>query len=188
MVRRVCIALVSVAACAATSIGTARASSAGVAITGGGLTMSNPSVTVVSRDPTELDLRTTVTDARGTGSGWALSLAVTPDIPANGSLIVTGADAACEPGSSCTLSVNTVAYPLAASLTGTRARVFKASPSSGLGVQSIDLHVLVPAAVQSKLSLALSLSTLALYGATGPDSPRCSIPDLVKAGTCPSAP
>jgi hypothetical protein len=188
MVRRLCIALGSVAACAATNVGATHATVARVAITGGGLTMSKASVTVVSQNPTELDLRAAVTDARGTGGGWALSLAVSPDIRATGSLIVTGADVACQPGSECTLPVNTVAYPLATSLTGIHARVFKASAASGLGVQSVDLHVLVPADVPSKLNLALSLSTPTLYRATGSQSPPCSIPDLVETGTCPPAP
>jgi hypothetical protein len=184
MARRLCIALVSVAACAATNFGTARATSAHVAITGGGLTMSNPSVTVVSRNPTELDLRTVVTDARGTGGGWFLTLAVTP----SASLIVTGADGACGPGSACTLPVNTVAYPVTTSLTGARTLVFEAAPSSGLGLESIDVHVTVPSTVRSQLRFDLSISTQPSTDApTGSMSPPCSIPDLVKTGTCPQA-
>jgi hypothetical protein len=114
-------------------VGTAHASSARVAITGGGLTMSSPSVTVVSQNPAELDLRTAVTDARGTGGGWFLSLA-------------------------------------AAS-------------------QSIDLHVVVPGTVPSKLNFDLSISTPPSAGvATGSTSLPCSIPDLVNTGTCPRLP
>jgi hypothetical protein len=189
MLRRLCIALVSLAACAATSVGTARASNASVTITGGGLTMSNPSVTVVSRDPTELDLRTSVTDARGTGSGWFLSLAVaSPSAPGSGSLIVTGADAACRPDSACTVPVDAIAYPLTASLKGTRTLVYEAAPSSGLGAQSIDLHFVVPDTVASTLSFDLSLSTPPTPGATGSTSPPCSIPDFVKTGACPQTP
>src|ERR1700744_1610265 len=122
MVKRVCIVLLSLAACAAgagAGAGVGHASNASCAITGGDLTMSNPSVTVVSRNPTELDLRTTVTDARGTGSGWFLSLAAaSPRAPADATPIVTGADAACGSGSACTSPVNSVAYPLSVSLTG----------------------------------------------------------------------
>ena len=185
MVRRLCIALGSFAACAAANVGAAHATVARVAITGGGLTMSNPSVTVVSRNPTELDLRTTVTDARGTGGGWFLSLAVTP----SASLIVTGADAACGSGSACTLPVNTVAYPLTTSLAGTRTLVFEAAPSSGLGSESIDVHVAVPSTFRSQLRFDLSISTQpSTDAATGSMSPPCSIPDLVKTGTCPWAP
>jgi hypothetical protein len=185
MVKRLCMALVPVAACAATNIGTAQATTARVAITGGGLTMSNPSVTVVSRNPTELDLRTTVTDARGTGGGWFLSLAVAP----SASLIVTGAAAACGSGSACTLPVNTVAYPLTTSLAGTRTQVFEAAPSSGLGSESIDVHVVVPSTVRSQLRFDLSISTQPSPDApTGSTTPPCSIPDLVKTGTCPPAP
>jgi hypothetical protein len=185
MVRRLCIALVSVAGCAATYVVAAQASTARVAIAGGGLTMSNPSVTVVGRNPTELDLRTVVTDARGTGGGWFLALAAAP----SASLIVTGADAACGPGSACSLPVNTVAYPLTTSRTGTRTVVFEATPSSGLGSASIDVRVLVPSTVRSQLRFDLSLSTPpSADAAAGSTSPRCSIPDLVKTGTCPPAP
>src|ERR1700744_1903556 len=112
MVKRVCIVLLSLAACAAgagAGAGVGHASNASCAIPGGGLTMSNPSVTVLSRNPTELDLRTTVTDARGTGSGWFLSLAAeAPGAPDSGSMIVTGADAACGAESACTLPVNAI--------------------------------------------------------------------------------
>jgi hypothetical protein len=190
MVRRLCIVLVSVAACAATNVHAAQASSARVTITGGGLTMSNPSATVVSRNPTELDLRTAVTDARGAGSGWFLSLAAaSPSVPGSASLVVTSADAACSPDSACTLPVNAIAYPLTASLTGTRTRVFEAAPSSGLGAQSIDLRVMVPATVASTLNFDLSISTPPTAGADiGSTSPPCSIPDLVKTGACPPTP
>jgi len=191
MVRRLCIALVSVAICAAASAGVAQASTAHVAITGGGLSMSDPSVTVVGRDPTELDLKTIVTDARGTGSGWFLSLAATsPGAPASSNLVVTGADAACASGSDCSPPVNSIAYPLTASLTGARTLVFEATHSSGMGAQAIDLHFAVPSATPANLNFALSISTppSTAAPATGSTSVPCSIPDLVDTGTCPQAP
>lgn len=142
-------------------------------------------MTVVGGNPTELDLRTAVTDARGTGGGWVLTLAAAP----SASLIVTGADAACGPGSACTLPVNTVAYPLTTSLTGTRTLVFEAAPSSGLGSASIDVHVVAPSTVRSQLRFDLSISTPPTADAAARSaSPPCSIPDLVKTGTCPPAP
>jgi len=193
MVRRLYIVLVLVlvfVAASAANVGAAQAQTAHVAITGGGLTMSNPSVTVVSRNPTQLEVRTAVTDARGTGEGWFLSLAAASGgAPASGSLIVTDADAACRDGSTCTLPVNAMTYPLTASLTGTRTLVYEAAPSSGLGEESIDLHVVAPDNVASTLSLALSLSTPPMPGdTTGSTSPPCSIPDVLGTGTCPQAP
>jgi hypothetical protein len=179
----------SVAACAVANAGVAHATTARVGIIGGGLTMSSPSVTVVGRNPTELDLRTVVTDARGTGSGWFLSLAAaSPGPTTSASLLVTGADSSCGSASACTLPVNPIAYPLATSLTPTRTRVFEATPPSGLGAQSVDVRVVVPDTVQSKLKLDLSISTPAPATAvTEPTPLPCSIPDLVKTGTCPPA-
>jgi hypothetical protein len=204
VVKRIRITVVSLAVCAAatattaTNIGVAHASTASIAITGGGLTMSNPSVTVVSRNRTELDLSTSVTDARGTGSGWFLSLSAASSsapasanlrAPASPTLIVTGAHGACQSGAACTLPVNTLTYPLSASLSGTRTLVFEAAPSSGLGAESVDLRVVATNAVPSTLKFDLSLSTPPSTGSpTGSTSPSCSIPDLVASGTCPAVP
>jgi hypothetical protein len=202
MVRRRCIGLVSIAACAFAAA-PAHATTASIAIAGGGLTMSTPSVRVVSQNPTELELTTTVTDARGTGSGWFLSLdADSAGATSDGSLVVTGADSACVTGSACTPPVNPVSYPLTAGLTGSRTLLFEADPSSGLGAQSIAARMIVPANFRSGLNLDLSLSTPpspgssggapSLGGSTGgssggaPSLP-CSVDTMVTEGNCPQA-
>jgi hypothetical protein len=212
MVRRRCIGLVSIAACAIAAA-PAHATTASVAISGGGLTMSTPSVRVVSQNPTELELTTTVTDARGTGSGWFLSLdANSAGATSDGSLVVTGADATCVTGSACTPPANPVSYPLTASLAGSRTLLFEADPSSGLGAQSIAARILVPASFRSGLNLNLSLSTPPSPGASsggaasigssggaaspggrsgastgGAPSAACSVDTIVTEGSCPQA-
>ncbi|MGO9498746.1 MAG: hypothetical protein ACLQA5_18845 [Solirubrobacteraceae bacterium] len=203
MVRRRCIGLLSTAACAFAAA-PAYATTASVAISGGGLTMSTPSVRVVSQNPTQLELTTTVTDARGTGSGWFLSLdANSAGAASDGGLVVTGADAACVSGSACTPPVNPVSYPLTASLTGSRTLLFEADPSSGLGAQSIAARIKVPASFRSGLNLNLSLSTPPSPGSSGgaqspggrsggsaggAPSAACSVDTIVTEGNCPQRP
>jgi hypothetical protein len=185
MVRRRCIGLLSIAAWAFVAA-PADATIASVAVTGAGLTMSTPSVRMVGQNPTELELTTTVTDARGTGSGWFLSLgANSAGATSDSSLVVTGADAACVTGSACTLPVNPVSYPLTASLAGGRTLLFEADPSSGLGAQSIAAWMIVPASFRSGLNLNLSLSTPPSPGSSGgaPSLP-CSIDTILREGNC----
>jgi hypothetical protein len=136
------------------------ASTASVTLSGGGLAMSTASVRTVSQSPTEVDVSAPVTDARGTGAGWFVSVAAY----ASGSttpppLIATTATATCADGSECTLPVDTVDYPAAISATGARTTLFAAAPSSGLGAQTVNVRLLVPAGELDGLSLSFSVST-----------------------------
>jgi hypothetical protein len=126
----------------------------------GGLTLSSPSITVVGRKPVELDVRTSVIDARGTGAGWFVSLAADAPGGSNVSnLVVTDSTATCLANSACTLPVNEVSYPVTAGSTGTRSTVFEAEPGTGLGAQSIDLRAMVPSNAPEGLRLSFSIST-----------------------------
>ncbi len=118
-------------------------------------------LTFVGRSPTQLDVRSTVTDARGTGTGWFLSVAAYDprSSPKSAGLILAGATASCVGGSACTLPVNGIRYPATVTLTGTRAMVFEAEPSTGLGAKAVDFRVFVPSPVPSGLSLSFSIST-----------------------------
>ncbi|HUA05884.1 MAG TPA: hypothetical protein VMB27_18390 [Solirubrobacteraceae bacterium] len=187
--RRLAVVLVLVAA-GAVGAPAAHATRASIAITGGGLTMSTPSVRLISRNPAVLEATTTVTDARGTGSGWVISLgANSPSAASDGSLLITRADATCVTGSACTLPINPVSYPLTASLSGTRTVLFEANPSSGMGAQLITARVVVPTNFRSGLNLNVSISTPpSAGGALRSPSPSCSISDLVATGKCPEVP
>ncbi|HEY1515369.1 MAG TPA: hypothetical protein VGF91_03045 [Solirubrobacteraceae bacterium] len=175
----------------------AKGSTATVAITGGGLTVSNPSVTVIGRNPVELDVRASVTDARGTGAGWFLSVGA-GSLGDSGSqrLVVTGGRAECESGSGCTPARSDVQYPLPVSVTGARKWAFEAEPSSGLGAQTVDLFITTSPGVSNPLNLSLSISTQppgseptpASAVATGPQLPPCSIREMTATGTCQTTP
>jgi len=122
--------------------------------------MSTPSVRTVSQNPTEVAVSVPVTDARGTGAGWFVSIAAdasgsTTPLP----LIASTATATCADGSECTLPVDTVDYPAAISTTGARTKLFAAAPASGLGAQTVNVRLFVPAGELDGLSLSLSVST-----------------------------
>lgn len=149
-------ALVALAAVA--PLPSATAGSARVTLRPGGLTVSAASVTIVREDPIELDLRVGVVDARGSGEGWSVSLgAYAPGDSSGSGFVVTGASVACSPGSSCTLAVNDVAYPSAVKLTAATARVFGAEAGTGLGAQSIDVHLSALPRPPRSVSLSLGI-------------------------------
>ena len=152
--------------------------------------MSTPSVRVISQNPTVLEATTTVTDARGTGSGWAISLgANSGGATSDASLVVFDAQAACVTGSACTLPINRVSYPLTASLSGTRTVLFEAAPSSGMGAQSITARVMLPSSLRSRLALSVSLTTPTLSGGSGAaPSPSCSVETIFTRGNCSQTP
>lgn len=172
-----------------------------MAIAGGGLTVASPAVRVIGQDPIQLEVSTDVTDARGTGAGWFLSLAAgAPDGSGAQSLIVTGVRSACEPGSACTLPDSNIAYPLPVSVNGARSWVDAAAPSSGLGAQTVDVFITVPPGVRDPLNLGFSVSTQppgsggtrtpapAASSTLGPQLPPCSIRELTTTDTCPTTP
>ena len=167
-----CLPLLAVAA-AALNVPGANGSTARISLGSGGLALLDPSVAVVGHNPTQLDVKADVVDARGTGAGWFLSVAAyaTGDSTSFSSrLIVAGANAACLPDSACTLPVNDTPYPATVSLGGTRSMVFEAEPSSGLGAQQVEFRVYPAGAVPPGLSLSFSLGTQpsALAGTFGP--------------------
>ena len=180
------------------------ASTATVAVTGGGLTLASPSVRVVGENPTQLEVSTSVTDARGTGAGSFLSLAASaPDDSGSQSLIVTGGRSACEPGSACTLADSDVPYPLPVSVNSARAWVFEAEPASGLGAQTVEVFITVPPGVRDPLNLGFSVSTQppgasdptpasasasAPGAGLGPQLPPCSVREMTTTDTCQTKP
>ena len=180
----------------------ARASTATVALTGGGLTLANPTVLVIGENPTRLEVSTSVTDARGTGAGWFLSLAASaPNASGSQSLIVTGGRSACEPGSACTVPDSDTPYPLPVSVNGERSWVYEAEPSTGLGAQTVDVFITVPPGVRDPLNLGFSVSTQppgaseptaasapAPGAGLGPQLPACSVREMTTTDSCQTTP
>jgi hypothetical protein len=186
-------------AAAPVNISVAGASTATVAITSGGLSLSSPSVRVIGQNPTRLEVSTSVTDARGTGAGWFLSLgAVAPSQTAPKTLIVTGARSACETGSVCTLPDSDIPYPLPLGVNGARNWALEAQPSSGLGAQTVDVFVTVPSGVAEPLSLSFSVSAQPPGGGDPSPSapsdavkrqyPPCSAHQMLTTDSCQASP
>lgn len=99
-----------------------------------------------------------VVDARGSGEGWSISLpAYSAGGSSSSSFVITGANVACIPGSSCTLPVNNVAYPSAVASTGARSKVFGAEDDTALGAQSIDIHLAALGGAPRSISLSLGI-------------------------------
>ena len=149
-------------------------------VTHGGLSTVFPSPTlalpVVDLDAggdqvVEVDLPFTVSDTRGTGAGWALSVtsngfwqSLAPMPQTNAS--ITGATAVCSAPDPCTLPQTSVTYPLAVPTTGGPVRFFNATTSTGMG--STDLTARMAVTVPGN-SLAGSFeTTLTLTQAAGP--------------------
>lgn len=133
-----------------------------MSIAPGVLTLSDPSISIVGQHPAQLNVKTSVIDARGTGSGWFMSMsAYSPSGSSStaSNLLVTSGAAACLSNSTCTLPVNDVPYPVTVGSTGLRSRVFAAETGSGLGAQAIDVRVMVPGGAPTDLRLSFSIST-----------------------------
>jgi hypothetical protein len=128
--------------------------------------------------------------------------AVAPSDTTAKPLIVTGARAACESGSVCTLPDSDLPYPLAVSVNGARAWVFEAERSSGLGAQTVDVFVTVPPGVADPLNLSFSISTQppggggpptagsasGASGAVEPQYPPCSAHQMLTTDSCQTSP
>jgi putative surface cell wall-binding protein len=120
-----------------------------------------------------------VTDARGSGSGWKLSITSTqfnyPDndgdtdvLPTNASKI-TGVSKSCSAHSTCTLPTNSVSYPLvipAGATPPTPVKFFNAAQRTGLGVFSLTMMVNVT--IPSSTELGTYTSTITIAIASGP--------------------
>ena len=134
------------------AIAYADSGTAKVAVKGGHLTESNATNHVnlhVSKHMRSASyaLPITVTDARGSGNGWKLSITSTqflyPDndkdkdvLPANASQIMR-VSMSCSTHSTCTLPINSIAYPLlvpAGAISPPPVKFFNAAVSSGLPV------------------------------------------------------
>jgi hypothetical protein len=84
-------------------------------------------------------------DARGTGTGWNLtvsSTALTDGASHTLTQNLTAATAACHSGSSCTNATNNVSYPITLSTTATK--VFNAATNTGMGKIDVTPTIQIP--------------------------------------------
>jgi len=107
-------------------------------------------------------------DARGTGTGWNLTIAATTFSDGSGHTLapgtVTGASQVCHAGSSCTLATSSIAYPITVS--STAAKLFNAAVNTGLG--QIDVTPTVQVAVPGNAFAGVYTSTVTLAAVSGP--------------------
>jgi hypothetical protein len=109
-----------------------------------------------------------VVDARGTGAGWNLTLSATTfsdgfsHTLAPGS--VTAVSAACQGGNTCTGATNSVTYPI--TISGTAAKFFNASASTGLG--QVNVIPSVDVAIPGNAYAGTYTSTVTLAAVSGP--------------------
>lgn len=154
---------------ASSAIAYADSGTATVAVKGGHLTEANATNLVILSVKKRIRLVSyslpfKMTDARGSGSGWKLSITSTqffyPDkdkdrdvLPTNASQIAQ-VKVSCSVHSTCTLPINSISYPLlipAGSTPPPPVKFFNAASGSGLGVFSLSalINVSVPANVEA---------------------------------------
>lgn len=108
-------------------------------------------------DTTVLSVPLRVTDARGTGEGWHVTVAQetlgADALPVS----VVGASERCLAGS-CTAPVNVVAYPSELSPGGPAADVFSARPGSGQGSFAITPRLRVASGASRAADIALTFT------------------------------
>ena len=110
-----------------------------------------------------------VVDARGSGSGWNVTISATSFSDGSGHSFapgeVTGTTQACHSGSSCTAATPSgVTYPL--SISGTASKLFNAASDTGMG--KVDVTPTIDVAIPGNAYAGTYSSTVTLAAATGP--------------------
>src|SRR4051812_17414196 len=143
--------------------GTSSNVTATATITGGALALSSaatPSVAVtldgLDKTPT-YTVPITITDPRGTGAGWNVTLTSTTFTTGGQSLStsassVTSVTSACGASSTCTNATNAIAFPVtvpAAATAPAAVKIFNAALNTGMGLLTVTptVQVAVPANV-----------------------------------------
>jgi putative surface cell wall-binding protein len=134
---------VSAAALAGTITASASVTGAGSLGLSHGTTASVPSITLDGTDQTaSYTLPLSITDARGTGSGWNATVTSTTFSDGSGHSLatsassVTGVTSSCVAGGTCTNPTNSITYPLtvpAGSTAPAAVKLFDAAANSGMG-------------------------------------------------------
>ena len=109
-----------------------------------------------------------VTDARGTGAGWNLTISAATFSDGASHTLAPGAvsavSASCVGGSSCTGATNTITYPL--TVTGTAAKFFNAAAATGMG--KVNVTPTLDVAIPGNAYAGTYLSTVTLAAVSGP--------------------
>jgi putative surface cell wall-binding protein len=108
-----------------------------------------------------------IVDARGTGSGWNVTVAATPFTSSTHTFAagtITSVAQACAAGSTCSAPTNSVSYPL--SLSATANKVFSAAANSGMG--KVDVTPTIQTSIPGNAYAGNYSSTLTIATALSP--------------------
>jgi hypothetical protein len=108
-----------------------------------------------------------VVDARGTGSGWNVTVAATPFTSSTHTFAagsITSVAQACSTGSSCSTPTNAVTYPV--TLSSTANKVFSAAANSGMG--KVDVTPTIQTTIPGNAYAGNYTSTLTIATALSP--------------------
>jgi WxL domain surface cell wall-binding len=108
----------------------------------------------------------TVTDARGTGAGWHLTVAATALSDGTHSLSqsITGVNESCVSGSTCTLPTNSVSLPVSMASSGSSFY----SSASGYGLGKVAVNPTVSVAIPGNSYAGSYSSTVTFATVAGP--------------------
>ncbi|HTP23063.1 MAG TPA: hypothetical protein VMJ65_25875 [Solirubrobacteraceae bacterium] len=169
-----------------------------MAITGGGLTLGNPTIHVIGERPTQLEVSVSVTDARGTRRMVPVGRRLRAE-----RLGRSEPDRDQRPfGLRIGIRVHSRGQRHPRSARGERERPtltgVEAEPGSGLGAQAVELFITVPPGVRDPLNLSFSVSTQptgpsalsspAPSAGLGPQLPPCSLREMTTTNTCRTKP
>lgn len=178
-----CFVLLLAMVLAGSAIAYADSGTATVAVKSGGLTEANATNQVSLQLSKQMKLASyslpvTVTDARGSGGGWKLSITSTrfiinndkdkDKLPSNASHII-GMSISCDTHSTCTNPIDSISYPLlvpAGSTPPPPVKFFNAAVGSGLG--KFSLAVMVNVTIPASTEPGIYTSTIILAIANGP--------------------
>jgi WxL domain surface cell wall-binding len=147
---------ISAAALAGTITASANVTGAGSLGLSHGTTASVPSITLDGTDQTaSYTLPLSITDARGTGSGWNATITSTTFSDGSGHSLTTSASSvasvssACVSGGTCTNPTNAISYPLtvpAGTTAPAAVKLFNAAANTGMGRFTVTptINVSVP--------------------------------------------
>ena len=109
-----------------------------------------------------------VTDARGLGTGWNLTIAATTFSDGSGHTLAPGTvgavAAACKSGSTCTAATNSITYPL--TIGSTASKFFNSAANTGLG--RFDVTPTVDVAIPGNAYAGTYTSTVTIAAVSGP--------------------
>jgi hypothetical protein len=167
---------VSAAAIAGTITASAAVTGAGALGLSHGAAATVPAVTIDGTDQNaSYTIPLSITDARGTGSGWNATVTSTTftdgasQTLATTASSMTGVTSACVAGGSCTAPTNAISYPLtvpAATTAPTAVKFFNAAANSGMGRFTITPSITV--SVPGNVYAGTYSSTVTVAVASGP--------------------